>query len=106
MITITPSSLMLIIFVASSLFIIGLIGIFINRHNIINILIAVEVIMLSSMLNFLAFSSFFKDVEGQIFILFILGVAAVEAALGLSILVIYNKYNKNIFINQMNKLKG
>ena len=73
------------------LFTIGVIGIFLNRKNVIIILMSIELILLSVNINFIAFSYFLNDLTGQIFSLFVLTVAAAEAAIGLAILVIYNR---------------
>ena len=73
------------------LFAIGVIGIFLNRKNVIIILMSIEIILLSVNLNLIAFSYFLNDLTGQIFSLFVLTVAAAEAAIGLAILVIYNR---------------
>ena len=75
--------------VAAILFVIGVFGIFMNRKNIITILMSVELILLSVNLNFVAFSAFLNDIVGQVFALFVLTVAAAEAAIGLAILVVF-----------------
>ena len=88
------------------LFAIGVIGIFLNRKNVIIILIAIQIILLSVNLNLIAFSYFLNDLTGQIFSLFVLTVAAAEAAIGLAILVIYNRNAGSIEIEKINALKG
>jgi NADH-quinone oxidoreductase subunit K len=88
------------------LFAIGVIGIFLNRKNVIIILMSIEIILLSVNLNFIAFSYFLNDLTGQIFSLFVLTVAAAEAAIGLAILVIYNRNAGSIEIEKINALKG
>ena len=88
------------------LFAIGVIGIFLNRKNVIIILMSIEIILLSVNLNLIAFSYFLNDLTGQIFSLFVLTVAAAEAAIGLAILVIYNRNAGSIEIDKINALKG
>ena len=88
------------------LFAIGVIGIFLNRKNVIIILMSIEIILLSVNLNLVAFSYFLNDLTGQIFSLFVLTVAAAEAAIGLAILVIYNRNAGSIEIEKINALKG
>ena len=88
------------------LFAIGVIGIFLNRKNVIIILMSIEIILLSVNLNLIAFSYFLNDLTGQIFSLFVLTVAAAEAAIGLAILVIYNRNAGSIEIENINALKG
>ena len=88
------------------LFAIGVIGIFLNRKNVIIILMSIEIILLSVNLNLIAFSYFLNDLTGQIFSLFVLTVAAAEAAIGLAILVIYNRNAGSIEIEKINVLKG
>ena len=85
---------------------IGVIGIFLNRKNVIIILMSIEIILLSVNLNLIAFSYFLNDLTGQIFSLFVLTVAAAEAAIGLAILVIYNRNAGSIEIEKINALKG
>lgn len=94
------------IFLSLTLFVIGLSGIFINRKNIISLLISIEVMLLSININFVAFSSFLQDLNGQIFSIFILTVAGAEAAIGLAILVIYYNNNRDIQTKNISKLKG
>ena len=88
------------------LFASGVIGIFLNRKNVIIILMSIEIILLSVNLNLIAFSYFLNDLTGQIFSLFVLTVAAAEAAIGLAILVIYNRNAGSIEIEKINALKG
>ena len=88
------------------LFAIGVIGIFLNRKNVIIILMSIEIILLSVNLNLIAFSYFLNDLTGQIFSLFVLTVAAAEAAIGLAIVVIYNRNAGSIEIEKINALKG
>ena len=91
---------------ASMLFTIGVIGVFLNRKNVIIILMSLELILLSISINLVEFSSFLDDPSGQIFSLFILTVAAGEAAIGLAILVVYFRNVGNIEVDQINKMRG
>ena len=88
------------------LFSIGVIGIFLNRKNVIIILMSIEIILLAVNINLVSFSYFLNDLTGQIFSLFVLTVAAAEAAIGLAILVIYNRNAGSIEIEKINTLKG
>ncbi len=88
------------------LFCIGLSGIFINRKNIISLLMSIELMLLSVNINFVAFSSFLQDMVGQIFAIFILTVAGAEAAIGLAILVIYFHNRRNIEIENISSMHG
>ncbi len=92
--------------VAAILFTLGAAGIIINRKNIIIVLMSVELILLSVNLNLVAFSNFLGDLTGQIFSLFILTVAAAEAAIGLAILVCYYRNRGTIAIEDINTMKG
>ena len=92
--------------VAAILFTLGVFGIFLNRKNIIIILMSVELILLSVNLNFVAFSSQLNDLAGQVFALLILTVAAAEAAIGLAILVIFYRNRGTIAVEDVNQLKG
>ena len=86
------------------LFSIGVIGIFLNRKNVIIILMSIEIILLAVNINLVSFSYFLNDLTGQIFSLFVLTVAAAEAAIGLAILVIYNRNAGSIEIEKLNSL--
>jgi len=88
------------------LFSIGVLGIFINRKNVIILLMSIELMLLAVNINFVAFSAFLNDLFGQIFTLFILTVAAAEAAIGLAILVTYFRNHGNIEAEEINQLKG
>tara|TARA_B000000477_G_C6070044_1_gene218288 strand:+ start:138 stop:452 length:315 start_codon:yes stop_codon:yes gene_type:complete len=88
------------------LFFTGVFGIFLNRTNLIIILMSLELILLSVTINFISFSVFLGDITGQIFSLFILTVAAGEAAIGLAILVVYFRNSGNINVNEINKMRG
>ena len=92
--------------VAAILFTVGMLGIFLNRKNIIIILMSVELILLAVNLNLVAFSSALNDLTGQIFAMFILTVAAAEAAIGLAILVTYFRNRGSIEVEDVNLMKG
>jgi NADH-quinone oxidoreductase subunit K len=92
--------------VAAILFTIGVVGIFLTRRNIIIILMSVELILLAVNINFVAFSSFLGDLVGQVFALFVLTVAAAEAAIGLAILVVYFRIRGTIEVEDINAMKG
>lgn len=88
------------------IFTIGLVGIFLNRKNIIIILMCIELILLAVNINLVSFSIFIKDLTGQIFALFILTVAAAEAAIGLAIIVVYYRNSGTIRVEEIDNLKG
>jgi len=92
--------------VAAILFTIGVVGIFLNRKNIIIILMSIELILLAVNLNFVAFSSYLGDLVGQVFALFVLTVAAAESAIGLAILVVYFRNRGTIAVEDVNVMKG
>jgi NADH-quinone oxidoreductase subunit K len=92
--------------VAAVLFTIGVFGIFLNRKNVIVILMSIELILLSVNINFVAFSAFLHDLVGQVFAMFVLTVAAAEAAIGLAILVVYYRNRGNIQVADVNQMKG
>ena len=92
--------------VAAILFTIGIFGIFLNRKNVIVILMSIEVLLLSVNINFVAFSSFLGDMMGQIFTLLVLTVAAAEAAIGLAILVVFHRNRGSIAVEDVNMMKG
>ncbi len=92
--------------VSSTLFVLGMLGIFLNSKNIIIILMAIELILLSVNLNLVAFSAFLGDMTGQVFAMFVLTVAAAEAAIGLAILVIYFRRRGTIAVDDVNRMKG
>ena len=94
------------IVVSAILFVLGVLGIFLNRKNIIVILMSVELILLAVNINLVAFSSFLHDLTGQIFAMFVLTVAAGEAAIGLAILVIYFRSRGTIAVDSVDRLKG
>src|SRR6476646_962478 len=92
--------------VAAILFTIGVFGIFLNRKNVIIILMSIELMLLAVNLNFVAFSAFLGDLIGQVFALFVLTVAAGEAAIGLAILVVYFRNRGTIAVEDINLMKG
>lgn len=92
--------------VAAILFTLGVLGIFINRKNVIVILMSVELILLAVNINLVAFSSFLNDIVGQVFALLVLTVAAAEAAIGLAILVVYFRNRGTIAVEDINMMKG
>ena len=94
------------IVVSTILFVLGVLGIFLNRKNIIIILMAIELILLSVNINMVAFSAFLGDLTGQVFAMFILTVAAAEAAIGLAILMIYFRGRGTIAVDDANRMKG
>ena len=91
---------------AAIIFSIGLAGVFLNRKNIIVILMIIELILLAVNINLVSFSIFINDLTGQIFTLFILTVAAAEAAIGLAIIVVYYRNSGTIRVQEIDKLKG
>jgi NADH-quinone oxidoreductase subunit K len=92
--------------VAAILFTIGVFGIFINRKNVIVILMSIELILLAVNINLVAFSTHLGDLSGQVFALMILTVAAAEAAIGLAILVVYFRNRGSIAVEDINMMKG
>ena len=91
---------------AAIIFTIGIIGIFLNRKNVIIILMSIELILLAVNINLVSFSIFLQNLVGQVFTMFILTVAAAEAAVGLAIIVIYYKNKGSINVEQIDSLKG
>ncbi len=92
--------------VGAILFVLGVLGIFLNRKNVIVILMAIELILLAVNINMVAFSAFMQDLVGQIFAMLVLTVAAGEAAIGLAILVIYFRGRGTIAVDDVNRMKG
>jgi NADH-quinone oxidoreductase subunit K len=92
--------------VAAALFTIGIFGIFLNRKNVIIILMSIELMLLAVNINLVAFSSFLGDLTGQVFALVVLTVAAAEAAIGLAILVVYFRNRGSIAVEDLNIMKG
>tara|TARA_B100001123_G_C14565147_1_gene731938 strand:+ start:86 stop:397 length:312 start_codon:yes stop_codon:yes gene_type:complete len=91
---------------ASIIFTIGILGIFLNRKNVIIILMSIELILLAVNINLVSFSIYLQNLVGQVFTMFILTVAAAEAAVGLAIIVIYYKNKGSINVEQISSLKG
>ena len=91
---------------AAIIFMIGVVGIFLNRKNVIIILMSIELILLAVNINLVSFSIFTQDLTGQIFTMFILTVAAAEAAIGLAIIVVYYRNKGSIRVEDINSLKG
>jgi len=92
--------------VAAILFTLGVFGIFLNRKNVIIIMMSVELMLLAVNINFVAFSSFLNDMVGQVFTMFILTVAAAEAAIGLAIVVVFFRNRGTIAVEEISQLKG
>jgi NADH-quinone oxidoreductase subunit K len=92
--------------VAAILFVLGVFGIFLNRKNIIVILMAIELILLAVNINLVAFSAFLGDLTGQVMAMFVLTVAAAEAAIGLAILVIFFRRRGSIAVDDVNRMRG
>src|ERR1700751_2599231 len=92
--------------VGAILFTIGVLGIFLNRKNVIIILMSIELILLAVNINFVAFSAFLGDLVGQVFALVVLTVAAAEAAIGLAILVVFFRNRGSIAVEAINLMKG
>ena len=103
MLTLTLSHFLLL---GSILFAIGIVGIFLNRKNLIVLLMAIELMLLAVNMNFVAFSHFLQDITGQVFVFFILTVAAAEAAIGLAILIVLFRNLKSIHVDDLGTLKG
>ncbi|HDR27814.1 NADH-quinone oxidoreductase subunit NuoK [Rhodovulum sp.] len=92
--------------VAAALFVIAIFGIFVNRKNVIVILMSIELMLLSVNINLVAFSAYLGDLVGQVFTLFVLTVAAAEAAIGLAILVCFYRNRGSIAVDDVNVMKG
>ncbi len=88
------------------LFAIGVVGIFLNRKNVVILLMSIELLLLAVNINFVAFSHFLQDSAGQIFVFFILTVAAAEAAIGLAILIVLFRTRRTINVEELDSLKG
>ncbi|PCI00655.1 MAG: NADH-quinone oxidoreductase subunit NuoK [Alphaproteobacteria bacterium] len=91
---------------AAILFVVGVFGIFLNRKNIIVILMSIELMLLAVNINFVAFSAYLNDLHGQVFAMFVLTVAAAEAAIGLAILVTFFRNKGQILVDDLSELKG
>lgn len=92
--------------VAAVLFTLGVFGIFLNRKNVIIIMMSIELMLLAVNINMVSFSTFLHDMVGQVFTLFILTVAAAEAAIGLAILVVFFRNRGSIAVEDINQMKG
>ncbi len=92
--------------VAATLFVIGIFGLFLNRKNVIVLLMSIELMLLAVNINLVSFSSFLEDMVGQVFMLFVLTVAAAEAAIGLAILVCFFRNRGTIAVEDVNVMKG
>ncbi|KZZ62510.1 NADH-quinone oxidoreductase subunit K [Sulfitobacter sp. HI0129] len=92
--------------VAGTLFVIGIFGLFLNRKNVIILLMSIELMLLAVNINFVAFSSYLGDLVGQVYTLFVLTVAAAEAAIGLAILVCFFRNRGTIAVEDVNVMKG
>lgn len=95
-----------ILIIAAILFSLSVAGIFLNRKNLIVLLMAIELMLLSVNINFIAFSQYLGDMAGQVFVFFILTVAAAEAAIGLAILVVLFRNKRTINVDDLNEMKG
>lgn len=92
--------------IAAAVFSIGLIGLIVNRHNLVLLLMSIELLLLGVNTNFIAFSHFLNQMDGQIFVFFILTVAAAETAVGLAILIALYRQRGTVDINKLDTLKG
>ncbi|RST30957.1 NADH-quinone oxidoreductase subunit NuoK [Sphingomonas ginkgonis] len=92
--------------VSAILFVIGVLGIFLNRRNVILMLMAIELLLLAVNINFVAFSGYLGDMIGQVFAMFVLTVAAAEAAIGLAILVIFFRRRGTIAVDAADRMRG
>ena len=91
---------------ASILFVIGIFGLFLNRKNVIILLMSIELILIAVNINLVSFSVYQQDIIGQVFTMFVLTVAAAEAAIGLAILVVFFRNKGSIHVDDINNLKG
>ncbi len=89
-----------------TLFCLGLLGLYLKRSSLISLLISLELILLSVNINFVGFAHILKDLEGQIFTIFVLCITAAEAAIGLAIILVYYRNKKSILFEDLNQLKG
>jgi NADH-quinone oxidoreductase subunit K len=104
--SLTTLSLSHFLILSAMLFSISVVGIFLNRKNLLVLLMAIELMLLSVNLNFIAFSHYLNDLEGQLMVLFIMTVAAAEAAIGLAILVVLFRNLSTIHVDDLDSLKG
>ncbi len=91
---------------AAILFSISVAGIFLNRKNVVVLLMCIELMLLAANINFVAFSHYLNDINGQIFVFFVLTVAAAEAAIGLAILVVLFRNRRTIDVDELDEMKG
>ena len=101
-----PVTLVHYLVLGAIIFTIGVFGIFINRKNVIIILMSIELLLLAVNINLVAFSAFLNDMVGQIFVMFVLTVAAAEVSIGLAILVVYNRLRGTIEVDDISQMKG
>ena len=94
------------LYLSITVFTIGLIGVFLNRKNLIVLLMSIELILFSANINFVSFSNYYKSIAGQIFVFFNLSVSAAEAAVGLAIIVVFFRKKDSIHIDDIDTLKG
>jgi len=94
------------LFLSLTMFVIGLLGIMLNRSNIISVLMSIELMLLAVNLNFITYSVYLDDLFGQVFAIFVLTVAAAESAIGLAILVVYFRVRGSIAVETMNLMQG
>jgi NADH-quinone oxidoreductase subunit K len=99
-------SLQHFLILSTTVFLIGFLGIIINRKSIISILLSIELMLLAVSINFVAFSSYLNQITGQIFSIFILAIAAAESAIALAIIVLYFKNRNTINVKDINELRG
>ena len=92
--------------VGALLFAVSVVGIFLNRKNLVIILMAIELLLLAANMNFVAFSHYLQDLSGQVFVFFVLTVAAAEAAIGLAILIVLFRTRRSINVQDLDRLKG
>ncbi|MBD88399.1 MAG: NADH-quinone oxidoreductase subunit NuoK [Rhodospirillaceae bacterium] len=101
-----PVTLVHYLVLGAIIFTIGVFGIFINRKNVIIILMSIELLLLAVNINLVAFSAFLNDMVGQVFVMFVLTVAAAEVSIGLAILVVYNRLRGTIEVDDISQMKG
>ncbi len=94
------------LFMSLSLFVLGNLGLIINRKSAINVLMSLELILLAANTNFIAFSNFWNNLNGQVMVFFVLTVAATEAAIGLALVVLIYRQRRAIDVDDLNKLQG
>lgn len=104
--TISEISLEHYLILSSLLFSIGVAGLFMNRKNVITILMSIELMLLAVNINFVAFSVYLQDIVGQVFSIIILSIAAAEVSIGLAILVLYSRNRSSIEIEDINQMRG